>query len=892
MAIERGVDDADKFDLDIEDKSKEIEINLDPDLDDIGGIDDIFGDMGDDDNEILEDGTMLVGVPPEPMMGESEDFFENLAELVDDGDLGRVYSDCIADFQDDKSSRKEWEDQYREGLEFLGMKFEERTEPFNGASGIIHPLLAESVTQFQAQAYKELLPSGGPVKTQVVGMMTPGADLQAARVQEFMNYQITQVMKEYDPETDQMLFYLPLSGSAFRKVHFDQTLDRPVSRFIPSEKLVVPYGASSLDSAVRITHIVDMSENDVKKMQQSGFYKKSDISYSSNVSYGDDEIGDEIDELQGVKPTGGSDECEILEMHIDLDLPGFEDLDDEGEETGIKLPYIVTLIPKQSAILSIRRNYNQEDILRKRIDYFVHYKFLPGLGFYGFGLTHMIGGLSRGATSILRQLIDAGTLANLPGGFKARGIRIRDDDVPIQPGEFRDMDAPGGSLRDALMPLPFKEPSATMVTLLGMLVDAGRRFASIGDTQVGDGNAEAPVGTTVALLERGSRVMSAIHKRLHYSQRIEFNLLADLFKDYLPPQYPYMTANGDQSVKQSDFDDRIDIIPVSDPNIFSMSQRVMMSQEMLRMVQANPEVHGPMGIYNAYKRMYESMGVQQIDQILPPPPPPPQPQPVASAMENAGFAAMQPATPFPDQDHQAHIAVHMAFYNSAICQTNPQIQGLVQSHVYAHIDMMARQQAQQDPQIMQMQQQMQQQQQQQQQQQMQQMQQMQPPQGMPGMPPQGMAPPQGMPPQGMPPGMPPGMPQGMPPQPDPMMQQMNSMLETKVAQITAQLVSQIAPEFEAKQDEDPLVALRREELDIKSADLDRKAEEADKRLDLDKDRIDAQRDLAGDRIDTQLDIADMKDQIAKERLDLQEKIQMGNLAEKMTKNIGDIFGGR
>jgi len=873
MAIERGVDDIDIADLQIENNSKEIEINLDSDLDGSGGIDDIFGGIDDDQNEILEDGTMLVGVPPEPMMDQGGDFFENLAEVIDDGDLGRIYSDCIADFQDDKSSRKEWEQQYREGLEFLGMKFEERTEPFNGASGIIHPLLAESVTQFQAQAYKELLPSGGPVKTQVVGMMSPNLDLQAARVQEFMNYQITQVMKEYDPETDQLLFYLPLSGSAFRKVHFDQSLDRPVSRFIPSEKLVVPYGASSLESATRITHIIDMSHNDVKKLQQSGFYKKSDINYSSNPSYSDDGVNEEIDELQGVKPSGesGSDECEILEMHIDLDLPGFEDLDKEGEETGIKLPYILTLLPRQSTVLSIRRNYNQEDVLRKRIDYFVHYKFLPGLGFYGFGLTHMIGGLSRGATSILRQLIDAGTLANLPGGFKARGIRIRDDDVPIQPGEFRDMDAPGGSLRDALMPLPFKEPSATMVTLLGMLVDAGRRFASIGDMQVGDGNAEAPVGTTVALLERGSRVMSAIHKRLHYSQRIEFNLLAGLFRDYLPPQYPYMTANGDQSVKQSDFDDRIDIIPVSDPNIFSMSQRVMMAQEMLRMVQSNPEIHGPVGIYNAYKRMYEAMGVQQVDQILPPPPPPPQPQPIAAAIENAGFAAMQPATPFPDQDHQAHISIHMAFYNSVICQTNPQIQGIVQAHVYAHIDMMARQQAQQDPEIMQMQQ------------QMQQMQQMKPP--MQGMPPQGM-PPQGMPPQGMPPQ---GMPPGAPPQQNPMMKQMNSMLETKVAQITAQLVSQIAPAFEAKQDEDPLIDLRREELGIKSADVQRKAEEADKRFGLDKDRIDTQKELAEERIDTQIDIAEMKDQVAQDRLDLQEKVQMGNLAEKMTKNMNDII---
>ena len=847
MAIERGVDDLDKADLDIQDNTKEVTVDIEP------RIDEMFDNIDDDQNEILEDGTMLVGMPPAPMMEQGGDFFENLAQVISDADLGRIYSECMSDYEDDKSSRKEWEEQYKEGLEFLGMKFEERTEPFEGASGIIHPLLAESVTQFQAQAYKEMLPPGGPVKTQVVGMMTQNTDLQAARVQEFMNYQITQVMKEYDPETDQLLFYLPLSGSAFRKVHFDQTLDRPVSRFIPSEKMIVPYGASSLDSATRITHVIDMSINDVKKLQLSGFYKKSDISYQSSPSYSTDGVNEEIDELQGVKPSGdsGSDECEILEMHIDLDIPGFEDVDAEGIETGIKLPYIVTLLPKQSTILSIRRNYNQNDPMRRRVDYFVHYKFLPGVGFYGFGLTHMIGGLSRGATSILRQLIDAGTLSNLPAGFKARGIRIRDDDVPIQPGEFRDMDAPGGSLREALMPLPFKEPSGTLLNLLGMLVDAGRRFASIGDMQVGDGNQEAPVGTTVALLERGSRVMSAIHKRLHYSQRIEFNLLAGLFRDYLPPQYPYMTANGDQSVKQSDFDDRIDIIPVSDPNIFSMSQRVMLAQEMLRMVQANPEIHGPMGMYNAYKRMYEAMGVQQVDQILPPPPPPPQPQPKSAAIENAGFLAMEPATPFPDQDHMAHISIHMSFYNSAVCQANPQMQGLVMAHVYAHIDLMARNQVQQDPEIMQMQQ------------QMQMMQQQMPsPVPMPGMPPQ-----------------PPN------PQMQQMQMQMQAMMETKVAQITAQLVDQIAPAFAPKQDEDPLVGLRREELNIKAADVERKAEEANKRFGLDQERLDTQRELSEERNDIQVDIAKMKDQTAQDRLKLQQAVQMGNLAEKMTKNF-------
>ena len=878
MAIERGVDEIDISELEIEDNSKEIEISVEDEA-----FEEIVGPGGDEEGiETLEDGTMLVGMPPPMPVDQGEDFFENIADILDRADLGRIYNDCVADYKSDRSSRREWENTYREGLEFLGMKFEDRSEPFEGASGIIHPLLAESVTQFQAQAYKEMLPSGGPVKTQVIGMGTPQTDLQAARVQEYMNYQLTQVMKEYDPETDQMLFYLPLSGSAFRKVHFDKTLDRPVSRFIPAENIVVPYGTGSLDSAVRITHVIDMSINDVKKLQESGFYRKTKMSDRTSDIPGDSEIEEEIDELQGVKPSGNSnsDECEILEMHVELDIPGFEDINDEGEETGIKLPYIITLSQLQSEILSIRRNYDQNDPMRKRIDYFVHYKFLPGVGFYGFGLTHMIGGLSRGATSLLRQLIDAGTLANLPAGFKARGIRIRDSDIPLQPGEFRDMDAPGGSLRDALMPLPFKEPSSTLLSLLGMLVDAGKRFASIGDMQVGDGNQEAPVGTTIALLERGSRVMSAIHKRLHYSQRIEFNLLAKIFKESLPPAYPYMVANGNPGVKQADFDDRIDIIPVRDPNIFSMSQRVMIAQEMLQMVQANPEIHGPMGIYNAYKRMYEAMGVQQVDQILPPPPPPPQPMPTAPAMENANFMMMMPATPFPDQDHKAHMDAHVTVYKSTVVKTNPQVQSMIQAHIYAHIDMMARNQAMQDPQIQQMQQ---------------QMQMAGPPQmggpppqpGMGGPPPQpgmGAPPPMGGPPPQPGMGGPPAQP-GMEGQPPPPPSPMQVMIETKVAQITAELMDKIAPIFETEDTDDPLVELRREELGIKAQDVQRKAKEAQQRMGMDEERIDKDYEMDQERIDLQADIADMKNKTAQDRINLQKTVQMGNLAEKMTKNI-------
>ena len=839
MAIERGVDDVDMDELDIEDSSKEMLIGVE-------GEDDQF--IEEEDVQTLDDGTMVFGeadMLDAPMMG----FNDNLAEMMEEGDLGRVFSDCMADIDDDKASRKDWMDQYKEGLEFLGMKFEDRTEPFDGASGVIHPLLAESVTQFQATAYKELLPAGGPVKTQTVGMGTPATDLQASRVQEYMNYLLMQEMKEYDPETDQLLFYLPLSGSAFRKVHFDQAIGRPVSRFIPSEKLIVPYGTTSLESAVRITHVVDMPTNEVRKLQQSGFYKKTTISNRGSDGESYDEVEEEIDELQGVKPSGGGDyESELYEIHMDLDLPGFEDMDAEGNETGIKLPYIVTILPKQSAVLSIRRNYNQNDPMRKRIDYFVHYKFLPGVGFYGFGLTHMIGGLSKASTSILRQLIDAGTLANLPAGFKARGIRIRDDDTPLQPGEFRDMDAPGGSLRDALLPLPFKEPSGTLLSLLGMLVDSGKRFASIADMQVGDGNQQAPVGTTIALLERGSRVMSAIHKRLHYSQKIEFNLLARVIKESPVKAYPYMIANGQQQLMATDFDDRIDILPVSDPNIFSMSQRVMMAQEMLNMVQSNPQIHGPMGIYNAYRRMYEAMGIQQVDQILPAPP---QPQPVSSAMENARFLQGQPAQAFPDQDHDAHIAAHLQLYNTFVVQNVPpgQQQGLalIQSHIYQHVDFKARETAMQDPEVVNMQQ------------QLQVVQQ------------QAMVNPM------------------MQQQGQQMQQQMMLVVEDKVAQLTTQILQELAPQFAMPNQEDPLVGLRKEELDIKAADVDRKASEGQQRIDLERRRIDNQEDIGDERLAAQVAIADMKNDTAQDRIDVARQQQMAKTAENMAKNF---FGGR
>ena len=765
--------------------------------------------------EELEDGTIAFGNTPEPV--DDTEFSANLADLMDDSDLNSLKNDLMGNIDADKDSRSDWEKTYKDGLEYLGMKYEERSQPFEGASGVMHPLLAESVTQFQAQAYNELLPSQGPVKTQVLGMTTPDSEAQASRVQEFMNYQLMQIMKEYDPETDQMLFYLPLSGSAFRKVYYDQNLGRAVSKFIPSEDLIVPYAATDLHSATRITHVINMSINDIKKLQQIGFYSDVDVDSGNMLASDTDGIQEEIDDLQGVSPSYNDDDtCKVYEIHTELDIPGYEDLNAEGEETGIKLPYIVTIA--NNKVLSVRRNYREEDPLKQRINYFVHYKFLPGLGFYGFGLTHMIGGLSKASTSILRQLIDAGTLSNLPAGFKARGIRIRNDDQPLQPGEFRDMDAPGGSLRDAFVPLPFKEPSQTLLSLLGILVDSGRRFASIADTQVGDGNQNAPVGTTIALLERGTRVMSAIHKRLHASQRIEFEILAKVFSESLPPSYPYSTANGNQMIKAMDFDNRVDVLPVSDPNTFSMSQRVMMAQELLRTVQSNPEIHGPTGIYEAYRRMYSSMGVQNIEQLLPPPP---QPQPMDPANENASLIAGMPAQAFAGQDHDAHINSHMSLYGTITAQSNPVVLSMIQAHIYQHISFRAAEivdeQNAQNPEFQSM---------------VQQIQQLPPEVGM----------------------------------------EYQQKLQENVAKDIAAVVSGLTEQINAMfmpppPQPDPLVELRGKELDIKADDVQRKREEFAQKQQFDAMRAMENNDLSEQRLGIQKDIALMKDDIAKERID-------------------------
>ena len=817
--IDKAIDAADQAELKVENKDKSIEVSVPEDNEiDLSNF------------ETQEDGTITFGSVLTPDI--QEEFNDNLAEYLEDDELSSIYNDLVDAVENDKASRQNWENTYKEGLETLGMNYEERSQPFDGASGVMHPLLAESVTQFQAQAYKELIPSNGPVRTQVIGATTPDSDAQADRVREFMNYQLMTVMEEYDSETDQLLFYLPLSGSAFRKVYYDQNLNRAVSRFVPAEDLIVPYATTDIYSATRITHQIEMPMNDIRKLQKAGFYRDVEISTAAIISEDYSEVQDEIDELQGIEPSyGESDTCNVLEIHTELDLPGYEDMDAEGEATGIKLPYVITLSSDSSEILAIRRNYRATDPNKKKINYFVHYKFLPGLGFYGFGLTHMIGGLSKASTSILRQLIDAGTLSNLPAGFKARGIRIRNDDQPLQPGEFRDMDAPGGNLRDAFVSLPYKEPSGTLLNLLGTLVDSGRRFAALADTQVGDANSNMPVGTTVALLERGTKVMSAIHKRLHSSQRFEFSLLAKVFAEYLPAEYPYMTANGDAMIKSMDFDNRVDVLPVSDPNIFSMSQRVMLAQEILTVVNSNPQIHGPQGIYEGYRRMYSAMGVQNVERLLPPPP---QPMPTDPAGENSLMLNGQPVQAFPGQDHDAHINVHLSFAATSSVMANPVVMGAVQAHVYQHVSLRAAElvemQNSQDPEYLQTIQ----------------------------------------------------MLQQMPPdQAQMMLQRLSEAVAKDVAQVEAGLMVQVNQAFMPPMPPpDPLVALRDKELDIKAQDVERKREEFMVRQDFDAQRTMQQLELAKQKLNVTEEIARLKDDLGRDRLAASNRIKQAELLIK------------
>jgi len=763
-------------------------------------------------------------------------FDANLVDFINDNTLQKISNDLLDAIETDKQSRSEWEKTYTDGLKYLGMKFDEmRSQPFEGSSGVVHPILAEAVTQFQAQAYKEMLPAKGPVKTEIVGARTIETENQAERVQEFMNYYIMNEMDEYDPELDQMLFYLPLAGSCFKKIYFDFVLNRAVAKFIAPEDLIVPYEAADISSAERITHSISMSANEIKKQQVTGFYANVDIGSGSYTEDMDD-ISEAIDEIQGISPSYKENRNRtVYEVHTVLDIEGFEDLDQQGVPTGLKLPYIVTIEEDSQKVLSIRRNYRENDLLKNKINYFVQYKFLPGLGFYGLGLSHMIGGLSKASTSILRQLIDAGTLANLPAGFKARGMRIRDEDDPLQPGEFRDIDTTGGSLRENLIPLPIKEPSNVLMQLLGILVDSGKRFAAIADMNVGDMNQAMPVGTTVALLERGTKVMSAIHKRLHYAQRIEFGLLAKVFSEYLPPVYNYQIGSGPQEVKQIDFDDRVDIIPVSDPNIFSQSQRVTLAQELLQMVQSNPEIHGPMGIYEAYKRMYAALGVDNVDALLQPPPDM-TPKPVDAGQENAGLLLGQPAQAFPEQNHQAHLEAHKSLFLTTIVKESPQVQALIISHCMQHLQFMAMQMAQEQmpPEM---------------QQQIQQIQAQ--------------------------------MQQVSPQEAAAIQQQIQMIMEQFSSQIMAQLASEFLQSIGMGGSDDPLVDIRKRELDLRDKELDMESEQfvAKQSQRAQEKMLDS--DIQQQRIDMQKQIADDKLEVAVNRLKQNADLKLLELQNKL-----------
>ena len=656
--------------IDIEEVGTQVQVDLPPD-------------QVEDSVQIIEDGSAIVG---EEELTVASGFNSNLAEILDESYLGGLASELTERVENDRASREDWEQSYTKGLDLLGFKYEERTRPFRGAASVNHPVLAQAVTQFQAMAYVELLPSDGPVRTQVVGAVNEQLQQAAERVKEYMNYEITHVMEDYNPEMDQLLFQLPLSGSAFKKVYYDEVQARATSKFVPAEDVIVPYGASDLDSCDRLCQIVKMSMNDLRKKQVSGFYRDIELQpYDGEEASG---LQEKMDRIDGVSPTNYTmdDMAEIFELHVDLDLEGFEDANDLGETTGIKLPYIVSIDRSSNKVLSIYRNYNENDPLKKKNDYFVHYKFLPGLGFYGFGLIHMIGGLTRTATTALRQLLDAGTLSNLPAGFKSRGLRIRDDDQPLQPGEFRDVDAPNGVIREALMPLPYKGPDQVLMQLLGFCVDAAKQFATVADMQLSEiGSSQTPVGTTMALMERGTKVMSAVHKRLHYAQKKEFELLAKIFKQVLPPVYPFNVQGGPRQIKALDFADQIDILPVSDPNIFSMSQRVTLAQNQLQLAQSNPQMHN---LREAYKRMYIALGVKDIEQILPIPS---QPQPQDPAMESSVVLTGAKLLAFPQQNHELHIKAHRAFMSSALVKANPMAVMNLVSHIMQHTSLLATQ---------------------------------------------------------------------------------------------------------------------------------------------------------------------------------------------------------
>ena len=755
-------------------------LNMDVDIqeDEEGGAEITFGDVSEADN---------LGTEP-------EDFYGNLAPLVGDDTLSEISSYVMKSVDEDRSSRKDWEDTYTKGLDLLGLRYETRTEPFEGATGVIHPMINEAVTQFQSAAYKEMLPASGPVRAQIIGTSTPELELQAQRVQQYMNYQIMYAMEEYEPEFDQMLYFLGLAGSAFKKVYPDMAMLRPVSKFVAAEDIIVPYTATDLRSAERVTHNIQISENELRKLQVSGVYQDIEIKMGSDASA--DQIEEKYEELEGVSRNDTDRELTLFECHCYLDIEEYPDTDEEGEATDIKLPYIVTVCADTKDVLAIRRNYRSDDESKSKIPHFVQYKFTPGMGFYGFGLVHLLGNLSRTATANLRQLIDAGTLANMPAGFKARGLRIADDSNPLQPGEFRDVDVPGGELRNSLMPLPYKEPSATLMQLMGFVVESAQKFVGTTDIGVGDSNQEMPVGTTIALLERGARIISAVHKRLHASMKLELKMLAQLFSEF-PTPYPYQ-VNADENIKAEDFDDRVDILPVSDPNIFSMSQRVVLAQEQLQLAQAAPDMHN---LHEAYRRVYEALGVNNIDQILKPEEPT---LPMDPATENqmasqaaGGQGKMQA---FPQQDHDAHIEVHLGYMQSKVAQMQQPVLLTLEKHIFEHLGLKANvlhdQMMAQDPNAQ---------------------------------------------------------------------QQPQEEHDKMVAKLQAQLIQEYLQKVPPQPNQDPFVELKKEELQLKGQDQMQDAQNDQAKLALDQQRLNEQTNVQRERIQSQEDIANMRAQIALQR---------------------------
>jgi len=747
-----------------------------------------------------EDGGMIIDFDPNASQVDESNFDSNLADILNENDLNALGKDLIDSYTGDKESRSDWEETYTQGLDQLGLKFEDRTTPWAGACGVFHPMMSEAVIRFQSQAISEMFPAQGPVRTKIVGKNTEEKTKQAGRVQDYLNYLLTHEMTEYRSETEKMLFSLPLAGSAFRKVYFDPNLDRPCSLFVPAEDVVVNYGASDLETCERATHVMKKSSNDVRKMQVSGFYRDIDLPDASPSS---SDVAKKYDEMTGETDTYNLDNRHILlEMQVNLDLEGFEDVGESGEPTGIALPYVVTLDFPSGIVLSIRRNYYEDDVKKLRRMHFVHYQYLPGLGFYGFGLVHMIGGLAKSATSLLRQLVDAGTLSNLPGGLKARGLRIKGDDTPIMPGEFRDVDIPGGAIRDNITFLPYKEPSATLYSLLQNIVEEGRRFASVSDMKISDMNGQAPVGTTLALLERNMKVMSAVQARLHASMRKEFNILVNIVKDFTDPSYPY-EMDDEEFIKAEDFDNRIDVLPVSDPNAATMAQRIMQYQAAMQLAQSAPQMYN---LPELHRQMLEVLGIRNVEDIVPTEDDIKSVDPV-TAVQN--IINGKPVKAFVTQDHQAHIqTVTSAQQNPEIMQlvqaspTAPAIMAAASAYINEHLTMKYRKEVEMEMGI--------------------------------ELPPEGE------------------------PIPADIEKRISELVAEAARRVTATSQAQAEQQRIQEQQKDPLIQMKEKEVAIKEAEVQRKTQEGQAKIMLDASKAKANKDLEEKRITSQEEVAGMQ----------------------------------